>query len=53
MQWNMDHSRRNIGDVAAGYDALPKFDPKAVHAWQALADESKKHADYILSLIHI
>lgn len=53
MQWNMDHSRHNIGDVAAGYDALPKFDPKAVHAWQALADESKKHADYIRKHLNI
>lgn len=53
MQWNMDHSRHNIEDVAAGYDALPKYDPKAVHAWKQLADESKEHADYIRQHLNV
>jgi len=53
MQWNVDHSRHNIEDVAVGYDALPKYDPKAVHAWKQLADESKKHADYIRQHLNI
>lgn len=53
MQWNMDHSRHNIEDVAAGYEALPKYDPKAEHAWQQLAAESKKHADYIRQHLNV
>ena len=53
MQWNMDHSRHNIGDVAAGYDALPKFDPRAAYAWKHLAQESKKHADYIKQYLNV
>lgn len=53
MQWNMDHSRHNIEDVAAGYEALPTYDPKAEHAWQQLADESKKHADYIRQHLNV
>lgn len=53
MQWNMDHSRHNIEDVAAGYDALPTYDPKAESAWKALADESKGHADFIRQHLNV
>jgi hypothetical protein len=53
MQWNMDHSRHNIGDVAAGYAALPKYDPKAEYAWKQLAEESKEHADYIKQHLNV
>lgn len=53
MQWNMDHSRHNIEDVAAGYDALPTYDPKAESAWKALADESKGHADFIRKHLNV
>jgi DNA invertase Pin-like site-specific DNA recombinase len=53
MQWNMDHSRHNIGDVAAGYAALPKYDSKAEYAWKQLAEESKEHADYIRQHLNV
>lgn len=42
-----DHFVNQLHPVADAYDALPNYDPMAVHAWKALARDSEQRANQL------
>lgn len=53
MTWDLSNSLNSRDSVADEYEHLPVYDPRAVHAWRALAEESKRHADMIRGKMNV